>query len=190
MEYVNATNDVITLPIGKILIIRKKHEKQFLKINQDNTVSELNEEESKYIHDIFNPRKEAVIQSEIIDKGFQKNEHLKQQEAFFKPIIEAIEDVIPQNARENFYRNIETLETKLVSNDSTMQEGHLLGGTYDIRKNEVQEPATFVNYLQELQGNGAIDNAQIEYLKQVIHELIHMSSSEYDKENGMLKTRI
>lgn len=49
MERLNIRNDLIVLPIGKILIVRKNERKEFFKLKEDNTVVDLNEKEKNIL---------------------------------------------------------------------------------------------------------------------------------------------
>lgn len=186
----NTKNDLIVLPIGKILIIRKKGIKQFLKVNEDNTVIELNEEEREYINNIFHAPKSKIIYFETALDVARKNENLKGHYNVILPIVEEIDEIIPEDSKEIFYKNLKTLKYDITLGENReSSSGNIIGGSYEFETNKITMPQEYIEYLQASEKQKLLDNAEEKYIRAVVHEMLHMASSEYDSKNGIIRTR-
>lgn len=184
MKKLNIKNDIIRLPIGKILITREKVKKHFKKVNEDNTISDLTHEEQEYINNIFYLPQSTIIYSEKVSDIIMENEELKQSYEFWAPIVEGIDEWIPDNAKANFHRNIKSLKTGFF----TEEEKSTSVAYYDIETNEIKMSQKFFNKLINCHQDGTIDNIALECSHIIIHEMLHMASSKYNKETGEVKT--
>lgn len=188
----NNNNDLITLPIGKILIIRKNGTKEFFKVKEDNTITELNEFERKYIDNIFNQPRDLFINYEMSAIEIARNnESLKGDYQFMLPIIEAMDKVIPEKSKELFYKNLSTLQIEITNREEKGSvPGNISAGRYSPIENKIEIHQEYLQYLQGLQEQNLIKSANEKVLGTITHEMFHMASSEYDKESGIVRIRI
>ena len=165
--------------------------KQFFKINEDNTARGLNKEERKYINNIFYAPKGAIIYFETALDIARSNENLKGHYDVILPIVEAVDGIIPEGSKEIFYKNLKTFKfhTTLGEKQESFS-GNIMGGSYEFETNKITMPQEYIKYLQALEEQNLLDNAEEKYMRALAHEILHMASSEYDNENGILRTRI
>lgn len=177
MERLNIRNDLIVLPIGKILIIRKNERKEFFKLKEDNTVVDLNEEEKKYIDNIFNSTIKPVVYSESILDIIKENKNENLEKEFWLSIIQAIDEHIPEGAKGIFHRNLRTLKIETGRSSNVYIEGE-----YNIPENRIIIETEYKDYLIE---NPKISDIVLEISDLCIHEFLHAASSEDD--NGIYR---
>jgi len=189
MEDISDNNDLITLPIGKILIIRKKGKREFLKVNEDNTVRDLNNEEKKYIDDIFNAPTEININYEAVDIA-KNNHNLRGQYHIILPIIQEIESIIPKEASNNFYKNLSTLKIEIKKGEETQSTvgSSIRTCSYNPLENKIKISQEYIEYISELVEENIIQSAEPHIIQAWAHELLHMASTVYDKESGIIRS--
>lgn len=180
MDKINTKNDLIVLPIGKILIIRKNGRKEFFKVNEDNTVIDLNEEERKYIDNIFNQPRGPMVYSESVIDITRENQGFEGEFDIWLPIVEAIDEHIPEGAKEKFHRNLRTLKNEVRPLGNAGNRGG-----YNIPENRLVMGQEYFNYLIDRAQKGEISDIKLETNSALIHELLHGASSEND--NGIYR---
>lgn len=122
--------------------------------------------EEKYFQDIFKRRNDFSYKSLKLDEILKVNPDL--QEIDYAPFLLAwLENVIPAYARENFYKNLQTLKFQKVD---SFEAGRTVA-EYNIKENLIR-----------LNLNDPKFTNQNEFLQTLLHELIHMASSKYDEE--------
>lgn len=180
MDSINTKNDLITLPIGKILIVRKNGKKEFYIVDKDNTVRELNEEERKYIDNIFDPPRGPMVYSKSAIDIARENQGFKGEFDLWLPVVEAIDKYIPDSSKEKFHRNLRTLKNEVRPLGNAGKRGG-----YNIPENRLVMGQEYFNYLIDRAQKGEISDIKLETNSALIHELLHGASSEND--NGIYR---
>ncbi len=183
MDKMNSKNDLITLPIGKILIVRKNGKKEFLKVNEDNTVRELNKEETEYINNIFYAPKESIIYSQTAMEIASTNENFNGDNAAFLPTMKLIEEFIPEEAREKLYKNLKTLKIEWAEPGKLPLGDTFTKGYYDCKENKIKMSPEYLAYLKGLEEKGELEDYKSTFSRDVIHEMLHMASSSHNLED-------
>lgn len=101
--------DFVILDIGKIVIIREKCEKKYYK-EINNKLYELTENDRIYVNNIFNNNKEYNYNSERLTELVFKNDNINNKN-YILTFLEYLERIIPENNKDNFYRNVESLKS-------------------------------------------------------------------------------
>jgi len=127
---------------------------------------ELSSKEKAYFASILANSNSYILKSSTLDNIISNNDSISNND-LIPELLEIIENFIPEDCRENFYRNLKTLKINEVSQEE-------LGDTcYNAKENTIN-----IN-----------SNQDIEVKKRIlIHELIHMASTNYDKEKGVIHT--
>ena len=128
----------------------------------DNERMVLSDTEKEYMNDIIKKNSSYIYASRRFDEIISTNASIYTNQ-YAPHLIEWLESIIPIESRDNFYKNLETLRIEELRNSTSEN----VVGTYDAKENVIRIANT---------GN------EQEYSKTLLHELIHMASSHYDKE--------
>ena len=128
MNELNEKTKFVVLPIGKIIIIHKNGVKEYYQVGKNNAYEYLTMEELDYINSIFYAPKSPIVYKEKAWDFASRNETFQiEGNEFWKIIIENIEAIIPENARGNFCRNLETLQfEKIMIIKKLMYQLHIM----------------------------------------------------------------
>ena len=178
-------NNYIILDFGKVFIIWENDERKFYKETKTGLVK-LTEEELKVVNKIFDNSKYNEYYSIKIE-NIKKNNNDIENKDYIINFLNWLENIIPEEYRTNFYRNLETLKVKLnfdcnFSNVETTNERSEKCAGYNVRMNTLNINPSFLKRTWEI---AQITNNPTEfYWKEVneviLHELCHMASSRYD----------
>ncbi len=187
--------DFINLSIGKILIIRENKETKYKK-EIDGNIIELTEFEKEFLLNLFNKERSYIYKSDYLDYLIENNNNIENK-AYIKSLLEGIEKGIPIGYRKNLYRNLETLKTKLnfdadlsnIPSNEDSQENDI-SATYNTRLNILEVSPSYLKFIDNL--SKKYPNIDDLYWKElthtIVHELIHMASTYYDKDSGVALT--
>lgn len=174
--------------LGKIVLIRENNEEKWYKEINNNLIP-LSPKEQKVIDKIFKGKSKTLMYSKTLDNIIAANPNLIPYNSdIFKLMIETIENLIPENYRQDFYNNLKSLEIEYgieyVSLSDKKENKKLLGG-YSVSKNKI---VIYKHTLErKMEFASHTPNPQETYNKEInkifIHELLHMASSYVDKEN-------
>lgn len=173
----------------KFVIVYNDGKREILKEEQNQLV-QLSQEEQKLINDILAYDDNPICKSQRLTQIFIDNDKLSSDLHVYN-LLEWLEQNIPENCRENFYRNLSTLQINQNLDVINNQQTHeFTGGTvasYDGKTNTININEDFIYSLwQRAQG---YENPQSyfdrEYLVALLHEMSHMASSRYDHETGI-----
>ncbi len=165
--------------LGKIIIINGKYYKN--QLNSPLSVSEFRE-----ILRIFNNNSKTYLNS----INLLSNKNLKYKE-YLIPYINWIESIIPENVIKNLYRNIEKLEFEFgIEYVSLRKDENLPSGRYYVNENKI---LIYKHTIEKITGKPyeSLSPSELnsqELNEKILHELLHMASSEYDEENNVKKT--
>lgn len=178
-----------------------------LKINkiENNLLYELNEKELEKVNQLISRKTGYIYYSEkIIDivnnnsnLFLNNNQYAKEQ---IITLLNWLENHIPSEYRQSFYNNLSTLilihnydlinSDYFISHDSHFSQTKITDipiGTYDTKNNIIQIRPEQLWHLWKMAQT--TDNPQEYYFKQymqtILHELVHLSSSRFDKENNI-----
>ena len=181
-------SDIITLSIGRIVIIRHGNQKQFFKLNDDNTMNPLSKEEMEVIHQIFYPPKSPIKCVEVAWEIAKNNPTFSINQEGWRTVISNIESVIPEDARNNFYRNLQSVQIEVTNEEETRKDtGTMRAGYYNPVENKLCFSEEALQLLKSMPLHDGSDGS-VRALSIVVHELLHMASSHYDKDTGIVRS--
>lgn len=133
---------------------------------------------------MFKKTNDEIWYSELLKNSIENNPKIDFKE-YILSILEALETLIPENYKENLYRNIKTLE---IDFHSKFDSSHsLYEGLYNIIKNKIKINDSLIQDTWNKIPKEAKTEETLKsmYLCSVIHELLHMASSEYNPEKDI-----
>lgn len=129
--------------------------------------------------------------SESIKDILEQNDDIKPQ-GYIISLLNFLENIIPENLRENFYRNLRTLQIELhfdydfSSIDENTDETLVETLRYYPTNELIVNPVFLKIIIKAIQRIGcSIKILTIALKKGILHELCHMASSYYDEEKKM-----
>lgn len=178
--------DYIILDIGKIVIVWENKTKKIFK-EENNELIELNDSERIYVENYLNQEQGYIYYSERLENIVKQNPNIEEKEMLL-PILFDLESMIPIDSRENFYHNVETLDTFFLLDlvKTTIVEkksNHLNPAFYNIKENRLHLDnfalKEVLNISMETTGNDEFYQTYLRY--NLFHELNHVASSEFDE---------
>lgn len=178
--------DYIILDIGKIVIVWENKTKKIFK-EENNELIELNDSERIYVENYLNQEQGYIYYSERLENIVKQNPNIEEKEMLL-PILFDLESMIPIDSRENFYHNLETLDTFFLLDlvKTTIVEkksNHLNPAFYNIKENRLHLDnfalKEVLNISMETTGNDEFYQTYLRY--NLFHELNHVASSEFDE---------
>lgn len=154
----------------------------------DGKIEMLSDEEEQVIKQLLNNKYSYEYDSTILTNLVNANPEIENKEYIIN-FLNWLESIIPEECRDNFYRNIKTLKTTLnVNIDLSQTEPDSIGYSTSAGYNTSSNNLTMSEHaLHELwriaQSNTSPqDFYWLHYSQTLLHELAHMSSSKYDSE--------
>ncbi len=151
---------------GKTYVISYKDFKLDIFRLENNQRVELSGIEREYMDNIISRNSSYIYTSVKLEEIVSNNPSISNN-PIAPNFIEWIESFIPVDARDNFYKNVETLK---IEEMKEVEKG--ITAYYNAKENTICL-LPIDSYASEL-----------EYTKNLFHELLHMASSRYDKETG------
>ena len=176
----------------KYIIKYDNNEVNFFK-EKDNIIVELNEEDKKIINSIFKNKNGYEYYSERINTIIQNNDKIIEKD-YLLNYFNWIEKIIPQDCRDNFYRNLSSLQIDLnfdyiysEDRENLSNEDYINSGTYSVKNNTILMSKKSIFELMNIskKNPNPEDFFWREYSLEVLHEMLHMSSSKYDSDTGI-----
>lgn len=181
--------DYIVLDIGKIVIVRKNNSRKYYK-EVNGELFELSNEELLGVIKIFNKNNSYDYDSEKLSSLVNINNNIDAtNKNYLLVLLEFLERIIPENCRDNFYKNLETISIQLNfdCHFSTLSNGndkknYSQSGGYNTRSNELKIIPESLKKIWEIAQttNNPIEFYQKEVSQTILHELSHMASSNYN----------
>ena len=178
-------NNYIILDFGKVFIIWENDERKFYKETKKGLVN-LTEEELKIVNKIFDNSKNTEYYSIKVENILRNNNDIENKDYIIN-FLNWLENIIPEEYRTNFYRNLETLKVKLnfdcdFSNIQTNNEKNETCAGYNITTNTLNVSPSYLKRTWEVaqKTNNPIAFYWREVSSTILHELSHMASSRYD----------
>lgn len=166
----------IILDIGKIIISWENKERKFYK-ETNNQLTPLSKEEENYLNNYFNKQYSYELNSEYLTNLINNNINIKEKEQI-TVLLSWLEILVPDNAKNNFYKNIQTLKINYdkenISNNKSI-------ANYDDTTNEIN---IFIKNIQEIAIKSKIPDDELAKLinQTTLHELCHVASSKYNED--------
>ena len=168
------------------------HNENIINIYKHNNekIEELSSEEMNDIKHLLNHKYNYIYDSTILNDLVNENSKMEKKE-FTMNFLNWLENMIPENCRANFYRNVKTLKTTLnmsygtsIYNESINEYSTAAG--YDTRNNSLTMDEKTLSKLQKISqlNPNPTDFYWRHYSQILLHELSHMASSNYNPENG------
>ena len=176
----NGVTYVIIYDDKKIKILKKV----------DNKLVELDKSEKKKIESFFSREQSHKYSSLYLTECLNDNNVLEKKDNIL-PFHEWLEKMIPEDSRDNFYRNIRTLsidynfeclDRKKSNNVDTNVEGV---GEYNCTSNHITINKEYLEYLSSISNDE--DFIYNNYAVSIMHELAHMASANYDRKTNISK---
>lgn len=156
----------------------------------DNKLVELDKSEKKKIESFFSREQSHKYSSRYLTECLNDNNVLEKKD-YILPFLEWLEKLIPEDSRDNFYRNIRTLsidynfeclDRKKSNNVDTNVEGV---GEYNCTSNHITINKEYLEYLSSISNDE--DFIYNNYAVSIMHELAHMASANYDRKTNISK---
>lgn len=156
----------------------------------DNKLVELDKSEKKKIESFFSREQSHKYSSLYLTECLNDNNVLEKKD-YILPFLEWLEKLIPEDSRDNFYRNIRTLsidynfeclDRKKSNNVDTNVEGV---GEYNCTSNHITINKEYLEYLSSISNDE--DFIYNNYAVSIMHELAHMASANYDRKTNISK---
>lgn len=179
--------------LGKIVVVMKNFQLTYFK-EKDKKLKLLSKKDFKTIDKLLKDSKQTIYYSKALNDILIDNPNLQNfdNNATFKYMLECIENIIPVEYRSNFYKNLMTLEIEIgieyvPLNNEKQDEIKDLGG-YDIRHNKITIYKHTLDNLNEYAQttNNKNETFGREINRIIIHELLHMASSFFEKEKNRI----
>ncbi len=174
----------------KFIFIYDNGKRKILK-EENGQLLPLSLEEQEVIDKIFTYDNGYIYyMSKRLDKIILDNDKLDADLHVYK-LLGWLEKLIPEDCRENFYRNLSTLQIHQnldAINDEQVDEYRGGDASYDFRTNTITVYRNYISWLwklaQELaqEINNPQDFFEKEYYVVLLHEMTHMASTKYDPE--------
>ena len=175
----NGVTYVIIYDDKKIKILKKV----------DNKLVELDKSEKKKIESFFSREQSHKYSSRYLTECLNDNNILEKKDYIF-PFLEWLENLIPENSRDNFYRNIRTLSVDynfeyLDRKKSNKVDANIEGAGYNCTSNHITINKEYLEYLSSISNDE--DFIYNNYAVSIMHELAHMASANYDRKTNISK---
>ena len=160
----------------KYIIIPDATKYKFYK-EKNNKLETLTEEEYEKINSIYNPEYNDIWYSQTLEKITFENESLNQ-----IPILNALErleNLIPEKYRERFYQKLKTLKIIPITETSNKDEADALSAYRPSTNTIVFNYKNIYDKLKKNNPNITSKEITAYSLQTLIHEIVHMASSEY-----------
>lgn len=176
----------------KYIILYNNGNREIYK-EENNQLIPLNSQEQKIINDILTYDSKPICKSERLNKIFLNNNSLGNNTDIYQ-LLNWLEQIIPENCRENFYRNLSTLQLNqnlnAIGNPDTPEFTGGTTGFYDPETNSITMSDEYLNYLwqEAQQTSNPQEHFNQEYYRVLLHEMSHMASTSYNPETKEINT--
>lgn len=131
--------------------------------------------DKNYLYQIFNANQELL-------QDLDRCQYLQNE---FFGLLRRIEVDIPEDCRENFYKNLKTLRLNLSA--TTKQQGNIVG-IYNVKTNKICVNENIINDINFSNNVQYVENLKDTILRVVYHELSHMASATRDEKTNYYAT--
>lgn len=173
---------------GKKYIVEYKDKNMNMYKCNDGKIEILSDEEIQMIRQLLNSKYNYEYDSIILTNLVNANLEMENKE-YIMNFLNWLESIIPEECRDNFYRNIKTLKTTLntnidLSKFESSSSGYSTSAGYNTSSNSLVMNEKSLHELWEIAqlNNNPQEFYWREYSQTLLHELSHMASSKYDDE--------
>lgn len=168
-------------------IVAYKDNKIIFYKNINNIIVPLSNEEKMMLEHVLSNNYNYIYNSDFLNSLIAQNNSIENRE-YIRNFLTWLEQCIPEQSRENFYRNIKTLRTTLNIDidlskySSDILKGYSYCGGYNTRDNTIVISPESLNTLKMIsQKTEQPDEFYWRaYSQTLLHEFAHMASSKFD----------
>lgn len=172
-------------------VIINEDDKKVIYKNIDNKLVSLSKDELEHIEKMFDNKYSYTYKSERLNNIISSNPNIESKE-YIANFLNWLEGNIPESEKEKFYKKVSTLKTKLNYNaelkkDIEIREGFYQSAGYNTNNNTITIDEKSVLEMKKISLKTSDPGTFFwtHYSQQLLHELAHMASSNYDKETGV-----
>lgn len=173
---------------GKKYIVEYKEKTINVYKYNNGKIEILSDEEKQIIKQLLNNKHSYEYDNSMLTSLVNANPEIENRE-YIMNFLNWLESIIPEECRDNFYRNIKTLKTTLNTNIDLSQIepssiGYSTSAGYNTNSNNLTMNENSLRTLwriAQLNANPQ-DFYWRHYSQTLLHELAHMSSSKYNRE--------
>lgn len=187
MKIVEDNNEYFVYNREKYIVEYKDKTINIYKYNNEK-IEVLSDEEIQKIKLLLNSKYNYIYDSIMLNNLVNENSEIEEKEYIIN-FLNWLESIIPENCRENFYRNITTLKTTLnididISKCNVNTNGYSTSAGYNTSNNRLSMNEKSLSELWKIsQSNqNPQDFYWRHYSQTLLHELAHMASSRYNSE--------
>ena len=147
----------------------------------------LSDFEEKELLDKLKPKDPFILYSVRIESIVKNNKTLNSNYDYFLPFLTFIEDLIPENYKESFYKNLENINVDLNLEGKELENGKDSLGYYDSELNKIIINSKKIKDCLKLNNCLSDDTFWKVFNKTLIHELFHVASTHYNKDEKTIK---
>lgn len=183
MDYFIIDQEKIYIEIKNTDIIFKKY------IN--GVLTELNKNQKKEILDELKTKDGYNYDSQLLMELMHSNPSLNSNFEYYYNFLSYIEGIIPEKYKSNFYNNLKTLQIELnldvEPKTDVEKKFYTTCGGYNTKDNRIVISPESISQIREISKVTNDPNRFFwkHFNKDLLHELFHMASSNYDKETGI-----
>lgn len=183
MDYFIMNNEKIFVEIKDSNIILKKYVNGIL--------IQLKENQKKEIIDELKVKDGYNYDSQMLIELMHSNPSLNCNFEYYYTFLSYIEGIIPERFKSKFYNNLKTLQIELnmdvESKSDNEERTYVACGGYNTKNNKIVMNPKSVNQIKEVSRTTNDPNTFFwkHFNINLLHELFHMASSHYDRENGI-----
>ena len=178
----------------KFVFVYKNEKIEILK-EEKNQLLPLNEENQKIIDKLFTYDNRPICKSLRLSQAILSNNNLDLDLNIIE-LLKWLEQTIPEDCRENFYRNLQTLKVNqnldAIHNlpvDEPQQDRTVYTAAYysaDTNTITINDNFISLEYKESQNHDNQQEYFVRKYLCTLLHEMSHMASSNFDPETGIL----
>ena len=159
---------------------------------KDNKRVNLTEEENKDIDELFNNKYSYIYESVLLNNIINENDKIEEKDLVIK-ILEWLESIIPDSAKEKFYKNLSSVKLSMSINklyDDVDLKDNYPRGRYYTKENKIEIPDKTLSFLLT-KSKYKNDNNELfwnDLSHILLHEFIHMASTKYDSSKEVVES--
>ena len=154
------------------------------------SIIQMNNTDYEIINEEMNKDIEHIFKSDALNEIAKINPFIAHADILVD-YLDKIENEIPKQLRYSFYKNLETLDIKMVKEIKSDSDDVVVPADYDIKSNTIRISYKELEKFKANQKKKFPDITLYEFISRIIvHELFHMASTCYDAETKTARTGV